>query len=1023
MSLPALQYQRFHSFTSSPFGMIAVNANDTFYADPLSAPFLLSDSATTRAAPPPTSSGIDPKILLRSHTMRVSNELSSDMTAGELEDIILRAASSSAVQNGVALPSWSLDFASDAVVPAATAATSAGGIGGGFSYYYTAQADAGSLPQSTTQNAPQNTAPQQYHQEWSNGGAWTNSGREYQAENATWVPADFQEIRRQNASTIATAFHGRTDDDFANGGEGIEQPWSHGAGATAAASAAASGGSHAARHGGGGGFDPSHLPAILRSLTAHQQAVEALAPLATESRRQTGQWDGRAGEGAVSAAAGWRSSPSLAAAAATTAPPPPGFLPTEGVFPPLPLTRQVPAASFQCIPPSAALAAAFPASSSSASSAHLAASVAASLAGKRLALVAQDGLAGGGTSFETSQEQKLPQAIGDVGVVGGGMVAEASAKLSAEQNPSAIDALASMILVAAAAAGGQGGGLAGQPQGMGGAGATGGGIDGPGRTGETWEGIGGGMGGGMVGGMIGGVVGGEGDEWRNGGLAGKEEAYEAGGMDGDKAGYGYGYGDVDAILQRRNTASSGTRNTRRMGNMGDMIVSASAGADGHWHSATATETGTTNVTATATAGAAAKRVRRSSSSGSVPPPLHHSHEDTCPAAAALESAQKCHAAAAAAAPSPLKSSPQTLRLPAAASAALPLNAPPNAPSAFETSQTVSGAFPQHIQTPPNAPSPFPTSPPPAATPPHPPRSSFPPSGPSDSPLVDEKPDAVAQAAADAGVGRKRQVREETRKRGRGSERGGGAAGGRQHRASEGTWEEGGAGRRKQQGGVEAAWEVRARDGAAGGATAAVGGFEEGEDAEGTRVLGRVSGACLAARKRRERIASQMRTLQRLVPGSSRVDTVSVLSDTIRFLCSLIHQIQSLGAEPEGYSTTEAAEAAAAEVQKLIRDGVIASHRPVANQRAPSQGVTAADPAVAAGAAVAADGAIEAGRAVAASGAVASPNAPQGSTHTSSQGPSQSLLPTVSATSPSLDESLARGDGDADAYGGADADGS
>ncbi|CAI7774236.1 unnamed protein product [Closterium sp. NIES-53] len=266
--------------------MIAVNANDTFYADPLSAPFLLSDSATTRAASPPASSGIDPKIL-GSHTMRVSNELSSDMAAGELEDIILRAASSSAVQNGVALPSWSLDFASDAVVPAATAATSAGGIGGGFSYYYTAQADAGSLPQSTTQNAPQNTAPQQYHQERSNGGAWTNSGREYQAENANWVPADFQEICRQNASSIAMAFHGRTDDDFANGGEGIGQPWSHGAGATAAASAAASGGSHAARHGGGGGFDPSHLPAILRSLTAHQQSSRDGRLVTTESRRQT----------------------------------------------------------------------------------------------------------------------------------------------------------------------------------------------------------------------------------------------------------------------------------------------------------------------------------------------------------------------------------------------------------------------------------------------------------------------------------------------------------------------------------------------------------------------------------------------------------------------------------------------------------------------------------------------------------------------------------------------------------------
>ncbi|CAI7774234.1 unnamed protein product, partial [Closterium sp. NIES-53] len=389
-----------------------------------------------------------------------------------------------------------------------------------------------------------------------------------------------------------------------------------------------------------------------------------------------------------------------------------------------------------------------------------------------------------------------------------------------------------------------------------------------------------------------------------------------------------------------------------MGNMGDMIFSASAGADGHWHSATATETGTTNATATATAGAAAKRVRRSSSSGSVPPPLHHSHEDTCPAAAALESAQKYHAAAAA--PSPLKSSPQTLRLPAAASAALPLNlqlplslqqqlqqqlqlqqklqlqrqqsnlsgsvsggggasgggasggaasggegrawggtnTTTTTVSLGEMTVAVSGSLPLHTQAAPIAPSPLPTSHPPAATPLHLPRSSFPPSAPPDSLLIDEKPIEVAQAPADAG--RKRHARGETRKRGRGSERAGRVAAGRQQGASEGAWEEGGTGRRKQQGASEAAWEVRAGDGGvAGGASAAMGGFEEGEDAEGTRVLGRVSGACLAARKRRERIASQMRTLQRLVPGSSRVDTVSVLSDTIRFLCTLIHQIQCL----------------------------------------------------------------------------------------------------------------------------------
>ncbi|CAI5524068.1 unnamed protein product [Closterium sp. Naga37s-1] len=1103
--------------------MIAVNANDTFYADPFPVPFLSSDSVNTHAAQPPASSGIDPKIA--SHAvasrgegelwdyMRASNEPSSDMAAGELEDIILRAASSSAVQNGVALPSWSLDFASDAVVPAATAATSAGGVGGGFSYY-TAQADAASLPQNTAQNAPQNTAPQQFHQEWSNGGAWANSGREYQSGNGRGL-ADFQGIRRQNASTASTiadavAFQGRTDNDFANIGEGMSQFWSQDAGGTATAPAAGVT-SHAASHD-GAGFSPGHLPAILRSLAAHQQAVEALAPLATEPRRQTGEWDGRAGEGAVRAAAGWCSSaslpPAMAAAAAAAAASAPGFLPADGVFPPLPLTRPALTASFQRSPPSAALAAAFPAafpaSSSSASSAHLAASVAASLAGERLALV------GGGTSFETSQDPQLPQLEPRDGSAGhglarGGMVSKAGAEATAEpgaaQNSSAIDALASMILVAAAAgaAGGQGGGFAPrgpQQAGMGGASASSGGIAGGDATGGMWGGIGGGMDGGMGGGMVGGV-GGEGDEWCNGDVVGKVEADGAGYGDfgNTSAGHGfYGHVDVDAQLQRRNTATSGTGN---VGTIGDVIVSTSTRAD-------------------------VKRARRSSSSGSLPPPLHHSYEDTCPASAAafgISQTRQASAAAAAAAAgaatgvaassamAPLfavhqKSSPQNLRLPAAASAALPLSAQipqslreqlqqqlqlqqlqrqqsnlsgsvsggggasgggasggaasggegrtwagtttntttttslggmagavsrvlplhtqavPIAPSAFETSQTVSGAFLLHTQTAPIAPSPLPIPPQPVANPLHPPRSTFPPSAPPDSPLIDEKPDAVAQATAE--VGRKRQARGETRKRGRGGERGGRVAGGRQQGASDGAWEEGGAGRIKQQGASEGAWEVRAGDGGAGGgASAAVGGFEEGEGAEGTRTLGRVSGACLAARKRRERIASQMRTLQRLVPGSSRVDTVSVLSDTIRFLCSLIHQIQSLGAEPEGYSTREAAEAAAAEVQKLVRDDVIASRRPTANQRAPSQGVTAADPAVEGGAAVAAEGPIVPGRAVAASGAVASPNAPQGSTHTSSQGPSQSMLPTVSTTSPSLEGSMARGDGDAVA----DADGS
>ncbi|CAI5984821.1 unnamed protein product [Closterium sp. NIES-65] len=681
----------------------------------------------------------------------------------------------------------------------------------------------------------------------------------------------------------------------------MPQLWSQDAGGAAEGAAVGISGSHAARHE-GGGFSPSHLPAILRSLAAHQQAVEALAPLATEPRRQAGEWDGRTGEAAASAVARaappWRSSASLTPAVAVAAQAP-GFLPAEGIFPPLPLTRPAPAASYQRgSPRSAAIVAAFPAFSSSASSAHLSASVAASLAGERLCLV------GGGVSFETSQDPQLPQLEAGDGLAGGGMAsskagAEATAEPAGAQNPSAIDALASMILVAAAAAGGQGGGFAGPPQGAAEA---------------------------------------DGDGY---------------GEFGDRTGHGfyghgfYGHGNVDALLQRRNTATSGTGN---MGNIGGVIAGTSASA------------------------AAAKRARRSSSSGSLPPPLHHSQEDTCLTAAAFGNSQTRQAAAAGAAATgaaatgaaaagsgmaPLfavhqKSSPQNLRLPAAASAALPLSAQipqslreqlqqqlqrqtsnlsgsvsgggggasggaasggegrPWAGPTITTITTTSlegvgkafpGAFPQHTQAAPNAPSPLPISSPPAAIPLHPPHSSFPASGPPDSSLVDEKLDAVAQAPGE---------------------------------------------------------------------------------------------------KRRERIASQMRTLQRLVPGSSRVDTVSVLSDTIRFLCSLIHQIQSLGAEPEGYSTREAAEAAAAEVQKLVRDGVIASRRPAANQRAPSQGVTAADPAVAGGAAVAAEGPTVPGRAVAASGAVASPNAPQGSTHTSSQGPSQSMLPTVSITSPSLE---------------------
>ncbi|CAI5494497.1 unnamed protein product [Closterium sp. Naga37s-1] len=719
--------------------MIADNANDTFYADPFSVPFFVSDSANSRTVQPAATLDIDPKVAssnaaLRGEGelwdyMRASNELSSDMAAGELEDIILRAASSSAVPNGITLP-WSLD----AVVPAATAATSAGG--NGYSYY-TAQASAGSLPQNALQDtAPQNTAAQQFHQEWSNGGgAWTSAGRgEYQLGNG-WAPADFParfSTGASTASTIAdTAIHERTDDDFANGGEGMSQFWSQDAGPGTAAAAAAAG--HAARH--DGGFSPSHLPAILRSLAAHQQAVEALAPLATEPRRQAGEWERRTGEGAVSAAAGWRSSASLPANAAAAAPAP-GFLPAEGVFPPLPLTRPAPAASFQRAPASAAaLAAAFPASSSSASSAHLAASVAASLAGERLVSV------GGGVSFETSQDSQLPQleardGSAGHGLAGGGMVWKAGAEATAEpsatgaQNPSAVDALASMILVAAAAAGGQGGGFtpAGPPRaGIGGAaGAGSGGMDGGGRTGGMWGGVGGGMDGGMGGGTVGGV-GGEGDEWRSADVAGGVDRNGTGYGDfGERDAYGYGDGNVDAKLQRRNTATSGTGNMGgNMRNMGN---------------------------------------------------------------------------------------------------------------------------------------------------------------------IDEKPIAVGQAAGD--VGRKRQARGETRKRGRGSERGGRAAGGRQQGANDGAWEDGGAGRRKQQGASDGAWEVQARGGGGGGASAALDGFEEGEGAaEGTRVLGRVSGACLAARKRRERIASQMRTLQRLVPGSSRVDTVSVLSDTIRFLCSLIHQIQ------------------------------------------------------------------------------------------------------------------------------------
>eukprot|EP00850_Spirogloea_muscicola_P010919 SM000066S20394 [mRNA] locus=s66:75836:79595:+ [translate_table: standard] len=68
-----------------------------------------------------------------------------------------------------------------------------------------------------------------------------------------------------------------------------------------------------------------------------------------------------------------------------------------------------------------------------------------------------------------------------------------------------------------------------------------------------------------------------------------------------------------------------------------------------------------------------------------------------------------------------------------------------------------------------------------------------------------------------------------------------------------------------------------------------------------RTAGPTTTQCIAARERRERITSYVRTLQKIVPIGTKIDTASVLEETIRYVRQLQHQIKGLLQEQSGPS--------------------------------------------------------------------------------------------------------------------------